>query len=63
MHDDDELKRCRAEIQRLQAENQHLRQSAETFGYLAERLSQELHAERRLRTADRRQTPNDSSDR
>jgi predicted RNase H-like nuclease (RuvC/YqgF family) len=57
MRDDDELKRCHAEIQRLKAENQDLRRASESFGDLADRLNQELQAGRRLRTTDRRQTP------
>ncbi len=63
MPDDDELKRCHAEIRRLKAENQDLRRASESFGYLAERLNQELRAERRSRTSDRRETQRDSPDR
>jgi hypothetical protein len=64
MHDDDEeLKRCQSEIRRLKAENDDLRRASESFGYLAERLNQELHEERRLRTDDRRQSARGSSDR
>jgi len=58
MHDED-LKRCEDEVDRLKAENEHLRDSANTFGHLAERLNGELRAERR-RTPDRRQTPRES---
>jgi len=47
---DDELQGCHEEIQRLTLENQELRQAAECFGDLAERLNRQLQAERRLRT-------------
>jgi hypothetical protein len=42
MRDDDELKRCHAEIRRLEAENQDLRRASESFGDLADRLNQKL---------------------
>jgi len=48
---DDELRGCYEEIQRLIIENQELRRSAKCFGELAERLNRELQAERRLRSA------------
>lgn len=38
----DALKDCEAEVERLEAENQHLRRSAEDFGTLAERLNRAL---------------------
>ena len=63
MYDEDELARCEAEIRRLRAENLDLRRASETFGHLAERLNQELRAERRLRPADRRQAPRGTPDR
>ncbi len=63
MGEEEELKRCHAEIRRLKAENQDLRRASESFGYLAERLNTELRAERRLNATDRRQTPRDTPDR
>jgi hypothetical protein len=63
MPDQDELKRCQAEIMRLQAENQELRRASESFGCLAERLNRELRAERRLKTADRNDTQRATSER
>jgi hypothetical protein len=61
--DDDELKQCHEEVHRLETENKRLRQSAEAFGQLAERLNGELIAERRQRTGDRRLTARGSPDR
>jgi len=61
--DDQELKRCHEEVHRLETENNRLRQSAEAFGQLAERLNGELNAERRQQTADRRLTARGSPDR
>jgi hypothetical protein len=46
---DDELRGCHEEIQRLTAENQELREAAKCFGDLAERLNRQLQVERRLR--------------
>jgi hypothetical protein len=46
-HDADQLKACQEEVAELQAENQALRDSAETFGQLAERLNQSAIADRR----------------
>jgi hypothetical protein len=63
MHSEDELQRCQAEIQRLEAENRDLRRASESFGHLAERLNRKLHEERRLRTADRRQMPRETPER
>jgi len=63
MPNNDELKRCHAELRRLQVENQDLRRASESFGHLAERLNRELGAERRLRTADRREKSRDLPDR
>jgi predicted RNase H-like nuclease (RuvC/YqgF family) len=42
-----DLHRCQEEIRRLTAENQELRRAAMSLGDLAERLNQELNAERR----------------
>jgi hypothetical protein len=47
------LERCEEEVRRLEEENAHLRQSAQTFGDLAERLRTTLDTERRL-NGDRR---------
>ncbi len=63
MYDEDELARCEAEIQRLTAENRDLRRASEAFGHLAERLNQELRAERRLKATDRREAPRGTPDR
>jgi hypothetical protein len=63
MQKDDELHRYRQEIRRLIAENQDLRRAATCFGDLAERLNRQLHAERRLRGADRFQTLRSRRDR
>jgi hypothetical protein len=46
------LERCHEEIRRLEAENQDLRRASESFGYLAERLNQELRDVRGRRTID-----------
>jgi predicted RNase H-like nuclease (RuvC/YqgF family) len=53
---DDALKDCEAEVERLEAENQHLRRSAEDFGTLAERLNRTL---RDRRVADTRELEHD----
>lgn len=63
MHTDDELRRCLEEIRRLKVENQDLRRASEAFGHLAERLNQELYAERRRRAADGRQSSRGVPDR
>lgn len=42
----DRLKECQKKIAELQAENEALRDSAETFGQLAERLNQSALAAR-----------------
>lgn len=55
-------KTCRARLAELEEENIHLRRAAARFGELAERLSEELAKERRLR-ADRRKTDRQSGDR
>ena len=41
------LDQCRETLQDVKAENEELRRSAESFGNLAERLNDELRAERR----------------
>jgi regulator of replication initiation timing len=46
---EDELRRCKREIDRLIEENGALRVSSESFGALAERLNQALAVERRSR--------------
>lgn len=51
---DEELARCKEEVRELQEENQHLRQAADTFGALADRLNSSLRDERRTRESDRR---------
>ena len=50
-------------LSRLEEENRQLRQSADSFGQLAERLNQELARERRSVDADRRRVPRESPDR
>jgi hypothetical protein len=50
-HDD---KECQKQLEQLEQENRLLRQSAEQFGELADRLNNALRAERRA-GADRRQ--------
>jgi hypothetical protein len=61
-HEEDLLKECREEVAELQAENQALRDSAETFGRLAERLNQSALAERRA-SLDRRRAERRTPDR
>ena len=51
---DEELARCKEEVRDLQEENQHLRQAADAFGALADRLNSSLRQERRTRESDRR---------
>jgi predicted RNase H-like nuclease (RuvC/YqgF family) len=60
---DGRLKECLTTVQTLEEENRQLRQSADSFGQLAERLNQELARERRSVDADRRREPRDSPDR
>ena len=57
------LKECLTTVQTLEEENRQLRQSADSFGQLAERLNQELARERRSVDPDRRRAPRDSPDR
>jgi cell division protein FtsB len=56
------LKECQEKVARLEAENEALRDSAETFGALAERLNQPAFAERRAR-AERRGVERGTRDR
>jgi hypothetical protein len=51
---DGRLKECLTTVRTLEEENRQLRQSADSFGQLAERLNQELTRERRSVDADRR---------
>jgi hypothetical protein len=51
---DNELARCKEEVRELKEENQQLRQSADTFGALADRLNSSLREERRKSDTDRR---------
>jgi hypothetical protein len=51
---DEELARCKEEVRELQEENQHLRNAADAFGALADRLNSSLREERRTRESDRR---------
>ena len=60
---DGRLKECLTTVRTLEEENRQLRQSADSFGQLAERLNQELARERRSVDADRRREPRDSPDR
>ena len=61
--DDGRLKECLTTVRTLEEENRQLRQSADSFGQLAERLNQELARERRSVDPDRRREPRDSPDR
>lgn len=45
---DEELEACKENVQRLEEENDQLRQAAGAFGQLAERLSHSLREERRI---------------
>jgi len=56
----DELRRYHEEIHRLSTENQELRRAAQVFGDLAERLNEQLRAERQRATTYRRPTRRDS---
>jgi septal ring factor EnvC (AmiA/AmiB activator) len=60
---DGRLKECLTTVRSLEEENRQLRQSADSFGQLAERLNKELARERRNAEADRRREPRDSPDR
>jgi hypothetical protein len=56
------LDECRETVQKLEEENAHLRESADAFGHLAERLNETLRAERRT-TTDRRRAPREGANR
>lgn len=60
---DDELARCQAEVRELKEENQQLRQAADTFGALADRLNSSLREERRQSETDRRSAVRSQPDR
>jgi hypothetical protein len=60
---DDELARCKAEVRELREENQQLRQAADAFGALADRLNSSLREERRKSEVDRRSTVRSQPDR
>ena len=60
---DGRLKECLTTVRTLEEENRQLRQSADSFGQLAERLNQELARERRSVDTDRRRVPRESPDR
>ena len=53
--DDGRLKECLTTVRTLEEENRQLRQSADSFGQLAERLNKQLARERRSVDIDRRQ--------
>lgn len=59
----DELDKCRDELHSLKEENQHLREAANSFGALAERLRDRLEVERRQNATDRRAVPRDTPER
>ena len=44
---DEQLRKCQAELERLEVENDYLRDAAAEFGDLAERLNVALEEERR----------------
>lgn len=46
-YDRNQLEACREAVERLEEENEHLREAAGAFGQLAERLNQILQDERR----------------
>jgi len=60
---DEELARCKEEVRDLQEENQHLRQAADAFGALADRLNSSLREERQTRESDRRSATRSHPDR
>jgi hypothetical protein len=57
MSEHQSLEECRKQIAELEAENDALRKSAETFAALAERLNRAARGERRVGT-ERQQLPN-----
>jgi hypothetical protein len=50
---EEQLEEARQDLTHLEEENQRLRQAANTFGTLAERLNSDLQQERRLAAVDR----------
>ena len=60
---DGRLKACLTTVRTLEEENRQLRESADSFGQLAERLNVELARERRSVDTDRRREPRDRPDR
>ena len=50
---DDELTECERKVEALEEENAQLRNAAETFGDLAERLNAERRADAELQRTDR----------
>lgn len=54
---DGRLTECLTTVRTLEEENRQLRQSADSFGQLAERLNKELARERRSVDTDRRREP------
>jgi hypothetical protein len=56
------LETCEEEVRRLEEENAQLRESAQTFGDLAERLRTTLETERRV-SGDRRLVVREAADR
>ena len=57
-----ELQECEDKVKELEEENQHLRESSDAFGQLAERLNQTLQQERRT-GIERRQSARPNDDR
>jgi predicted RNase H-like nuclease (RuvC/YqgF family) len=60
---DKALQECEEKLKQLEEENQHLRESSDAFGQLAERLNVTLQEERRNAESDRRQKARQSGDR
>jgi hypothetical protein len=56
------LQECEDKVKHLEEENQHLRDSSDAFGQLAERLNRTLQEERRA-GIERRQSPRPMGDR
>lgn len=61
-NESESLDECQKRVQDLEEENRTLRKSSDSFGHLAERLSQTLDRERRQR-AERRASVRPSPDR
>jgi len=57
------LQECEEKVKELEEENQHLRESSDAFGQLAERLNVTLKEERRTAESDRRQRARQGGDR